>query len=270
MSLYKKERSVKLYESYRENKEFAKKIKERWQKPVDPILQRGSQYIQIEKPIQQCKLNYFQRMKQKEYQPKPKGIHSNYSTLYRESKNNNTSSRKKIFSPEQMKPKLRTMENQHIRIYPEQYAKSKIAMLISHTEDNNTMNVKNNRKVYSPSEEYTKMNNKKNMLPSENKSTKNLLNRRQLNNKDGIKETKERVFNVGLSARSYSTPKIKWVNKIEEKEKTDHINDLISYRYGPSFREDKFTEKPNKTSFNFIVNNTIENLHQNYIHKVYN
>ena len=114
------------------------------------------------------------------------------------------------------------------------------------------------------------MNNKKNMLPSENKSTENLLNRRKLNNKDGIKETKERVFNVGLSARSYSTPKIKWVNKIEEKEKTDHINDLISYRYGPSFREDKFTEKPNKTSFNFIVTNTIENLHQNYIHKVYN
>ncbi len=56
----------------------------------------------------------------------------------------------------------------------------------------------------------------------------------------------------------------------EVKEKTDHINDLISYRYGPSFREDKFTEKPNKTSFNFIVTNTIENLHQNYIHKVYN
>ena len=134
MSLYKKERSVKLYESYRENKEFANKIKERRQRPVDPILQRGSQYIQIQKPIQQCKLNYFQRMKQKEYQPKPKGIHSNYSTLYRESKNNNTSSRKRIFSPEQMKPKLRTMENQHIKIYPEQYAKSKIAILISHRE----------------------------------------------------------------------------------------------------------------------------------------
>ena len=57
-----------LTDSFRENRKFAEQLKERWNKPVDPILQRGDQYIQREKPIQQCKLNYFQRMKQKEQQ----------------------------------------------------------------------------------------------------------------------------------------------------------------------------------------------------------
>ena len=261
-----------LTDSFRENRKFAEQLKERWNKPVDPILQRGDQYIQREKPIQQCKLNYFQRMKQKEQQIKPRSIHNNYSTLYKETinKDNINISRKKIFTENEKKPKRREIENQHIKIYPDQYTKSKIGKILHSTGDENekVSNIKR-KEEFTPSEDYVKMNNKFKLLPSENRGDSiNIMRRRYT--KDGLKDTQDRLFNVNPVRPCSATPKIRLIHKIEVKEKTDHITDLISYHYAPKFKEIKYTDKPNHSNYTTVVNRTIDNLNENFITETYN
>ena len=266
-----------LTESFRQNKEFANKLKQRWNKPVDPILQRGVQYVEKPKTIQQCNLNYFQRMKQKETQIKPKSIHHNYGNAYKESSKLNNDKpvtiRKKIFTQDQIRPRRRSVQDQHIKIYPEQYSKSKIGYLIHNEstpfDDREKNNIRIEKKVYTPSEDYVKMNNKFKLLPSENRSNNNHALMGQRYTKEGFKSTKERLFNVGVSERPRSTPKMRLVHKVEVKEKTDHINDLISYQYAPRFREEKYTDKPNHSNFNTVVSHTIDNLNENFVTEPY-
>ena len=73
-------------------------------------------------------------MKQKETQIKPKSIHHNYGNAYKESSKLNNDKpvtiRKKIFTQDQIRPRRRSVQDQHIKIYPEQYSKSKIGYLI--------------------------------------------------------------------------------------------------------------------------------------------
>ncbi len=124
-------------------------------------------------------------------------------------------------------------------------------------------------KVYTPSQDYVKMNNKFKLLPSENRSNNNHALMGQRYTKEGFKSTKERLFNVGVSERPRSTPKMRLVHKVEVKEKTDHINDLISYQYAPRFREEKYTDKPNHSNFNTVVSHTIDNLNENFVTEPY-
>ena len=88
--------------------------------------------------------------------------------------------------------------------------------------------------------------------------------------KDGLKDTQDRLFNVNPVRPCSVTPKIRLIHKIEVKEKTDHITDLISYHYAPKFKEIKYTDKPNHSNYTTVVNRTIDNLNENFITETYN
>ena len=51
---------------YRDNCNFVKELKNKWNRMNDPILQRNEMYAVRDKGIQQCKVNYLERIKQKE------------------------------------------------------------------------------------------------------------------------------------------------------------------------------------------------------------
>lgn len=122
-----------------------------------------------------------------------------------------------------------------------------------------------------PSEEYIKFNNKKKLLPSCNRETPNYIGRHRLY-KDTFDLTKNRVFNSGLGPglkHSETNPKIRLVHKIEIKDKTDHVNGLLNYEFGPKFREIRYTENPNKNNFGETVKNTVKYLNENFITEAY-
>lgn len=124
------------------------------------------------------------------------------------------------------------------------------------------------------------MNTKKQLLPCEQGQYASYRPNR------GLSNTHSRVFNsndnfisnnttangnnsnLNLSNKR-SNPRIKYVHKNELKYKIDNVNSLISYQYGPKFRDDVITDKPNKGNYSNIVSNTIQNFNEEYIPMVY-
>ena len=281
-SLYKKKMKEEsdrnfLVDSYRTNREFANEIKSNWKRQVDPILQRGDQYIPKEKPVQLCKLNYFERMKQKENKAKPKSIHNHYGNVYKESDPPKQRNHKRLYTPDITK-RNREINNGRIRIFPEQYTRTKIGALINEEKtppESERYHVRIEKHYYKPSEEYVKMNNKFNLLPSERRSLymdKDMA--RSYNsfrnnvggkyNREGLDNTKNRLFNTNIEEGD-NKGKIRLVGKIAKKERRDNVNSLISYQYAPKFREEKYTEKPNNSNYTTVVSKTIENISENFV-----
>ena len=241
--------------SYRNNRNSANQNKLKWIRIGDPILQRGEQYIPKEKPIQQCSKNYFQRMKEKEAQLQKKlnSNNNNSFNLYTQSFSTYDTERKgkKKIDLNQYKSNKKNELKSHIRIFPSKYNTKSMNEVLDRTYNNNNKEQNKKRKYYyKPSEEYIKMNNREKLLPSENKERSKSLNYFNNNiryNRDSYKETSQRVFGYNFkpnnnlfsnyyynipsnneNKRSQSTPRMRYVNKIELKNKEDHINDLIN------------------------------------------
>ena len=278
--------------SYRNNRNSANQNKLKWIRIGDPILQRGEQYIPKEKPIQQCSKNYFQRMKEKEAQLQKK-LNSNYNNsfnLYSQSFSTYDTERKgkKKIDLNQYKSNKKNELKSHIRIFPSKYNTKSMNEVLDRTYNNNNKEQNKKRKYYyKPSEEYIKMNNREKLLPSENKERSKSLNYFNNNiryNRDSYKETSQRVFGYNFkpnnnlfsnyyynipinndNKRPQSTPKMRYYNKIELKNKEDHINDLINYKYARKYREDNYPTKINQVKYDDLINSFQKNIKENFI-----
>ena len=267
---------------YKSNCEFARKLKEKWLSTNDPILQRDNKYVPQCKQTQQCKLNYFERMKQKEQQAKQhkqsfKGNNSNCRNLFTESSEPKYKCHKKrVFTPESGLSVKRG--DKGIRVFPLVYKNEQITNILTRGSDSgNGSNINGNvkqRVSYKPSEGYVRMNNKKMFLPFENRINNNDSSARgcsgntgNVNNKEG---SKERIFGVFTSnGTTASTPnassKMKYIHKNNVKLKTDHVNDIITYKYGPTFKDEKLTSKPNNIDYNNILTKHKQNIQNDYL-----
>lgn len=131
------------------------------------------------------------------------------------------------------------------------------------------------------------MNTKKQLLPCEQGQYASHRVSRGLSNThlnlfhiDDPKNNNDKVINNGnkstslnlnlSNSRSRSIPRIKYIHKIELKDKIDHVNHLISYHYGPKFKDDCITDKPNRSNYRNIVNKTKESFNnEDYVLQVY-
>ena len=303
-------------DSYRKNREFANKLKNKWNNRGDPILQRTDNYIEKNKPIQTCSKNYFDRIREKENNMKNQNNninnYNNYNNNYDEF---NKKSGKKHYDMKEYELYNRRFNdinyninnNTHIKIFPNRYSTREIGSLISQEKNNNSNN-KNEYKPqkkyiinFKPSEEYVKMNNKHNLLPSENNifnnNNNNVYNNYNNNvnnnykrpkssknmrfNNDSFKNTSQRLFGYSieddgennkdnnnnenyLNYNNNNNKKYRLINKIEEKDKIDHINDLISYKFGPNFKEDKLSIKINNVNPEEIKEFHKKNFQENF------
>ena len=305
-----------LEDSYRKNREFANKLKNKWNNRGDPILQRTDNYIEKNKPIQTCSKNYFDRIREKENNMKNQNNninnYNNYNNNYDEF---NKKSGKKHYDMKEYELYNRRFNdinyninnNTHIKIFPNRYSTREIGSLISQEKNDNSNN-KNEYKPqkkyiinFKPSEEYVKMNNKHNLLPSENNifnnNNNNVYNNYNNNvnnnyrrpkssknmrfNNDSFKNTSQRLFGYSiedndennkdnnnnenyLNYNNNNNKKYRLINKIEEKDKIDHINDLISYKFGPNFKEDKLSIKINNVNPEEIKEFHKKNFQENF------
>ena len=241
---------------YKDNCNFVKELKDKWNKMNDPILQRNDMYIAQDKAVQQCKVNYFERMKQKEKNNSTK-VNSKYncSTVFNDDNGNNNIKyhKKRIFTPEcNVQCNLVSKPSKHYNLQSSSIFPSTTASA-TNANCNNCYNRTKHIINYQPSEEYIKFNNKKSMLTS---------NKRVNTNKQP-QCTQDRIFGIN---RIESAPKIKCVHKLNLKLKTDTINDIISYKYGPLFKEEKFPDKPTHTDFNYVVSHSKHNIKDDYIY----
>jgi hypothetical protein len=90
-----------------------------------------------------------------------------------------------------------------------------------------------------------------------------LTSTRKINKNKQPQCTKDRIFGI---SRIESAPKMKYVHKLNLKLQTDHINDIISYKYGPTFKEEKYPDKPTRTDFNSVVSHNKNNIKNNYMY----
>ena len=239
---------------YRDNCNFVKELKNKWNRMNDPILQRNEMYVVRDKGVQQCKVNYLERMKQKEKNNNNKhniktNTKYNNSTVFSEGNNNNNIKyhNKRLFTPEcNFQCKLITKPSKHYN--PQRSTIFSTANI--NTQCNNTSK---HIIQYQPSQEYIKFNDKKSMLTSTRKINKNKQ----------PQCTKDRIFGI---SRIESAPKMKYVHKLNLKLQTDHINDIISYKYGPTFKEEKYPDKPTHTDFNSVVSHNKNNIKDNYMY----
>ena len=237
---------------YKDNCDFVKELKNKWNRMNDPILQRNEMYVVRDKGVQQCKVNYFERMKQKEKNNNSKhntkaNTKYNYSTACSGSNDNNSNSKyhtKRLFTPE---CNLISKQSKHYN--PQRSS----VFTTTNTNCNNCYNTSKHIINYQPSQEYIKFNDKKSMLTSNKKVNKN----------EQPHCTKERIFGI---SRIESAPKMKYVHKLNLKLQTDHINDIISYKYGPSFKEEKFPDKPTHTDFNYVVSHSKNTIKDDYMY----
>ena len=65
--------------------------------------------------------------------------------------------------------------------------------------------------------------------------------------------------------RSQSTPRMRYVNKIELKNKEDHINDLINYKFANKFRDYNFPTKINQVKYEDLINSFQNNIKENFV-----
>ena len=264
MSKFNSEKELNEYisKSYRNNRNFANQNKLNWTRVGDPILQRGEQYIPKEKAVQQCSKNYFQRMKEKESEIQKKKSNNNSFNLYIQSYS--------TFDTERKGKKRIDLEGIFDRNNNKNYIKK---------EQKNVINKYN----YKPSEDYIKMNNREKLLPSENieraRSTNYFTNNIR-NNRDSYKETSNRIFGYNYNPmlnnynnnipnnnyrRPQSTPRMRYVNKIELKNKEDHINDLINYKFANKFRDYNFPTKINQVKYEDLINSFQNNIKENFV-----
>ena len=269
---------------YKSNCEFARKLKEKWLSTNDPILQRDNKYVPHCKQTQQCKLNYFERMKQKEQQAKQhkqsfKGNNSNCRNLFTESSEPKYKCHKKrVFTPESGLSVKRG--DKGIRVFPLVYKNEQISNILTRGGDNSGNNCNGKQRMsYKPSEGYVRMNNKKMFLPFENRINTNDSSSRgcsgnigNVNNKEG---SKERIFGTALTSNGTVTPsasssnassKMKYIHKNNVKLKTDHVNDIITYKYGPTFKDEQLTSKPNNIDYNNILTKHKQNIQNDYLY----
>ena len=259
---------------YRSNCEFARKLKEKWLSTNDPILQRDNKYVPQRKQTQQCKLNYFERMKQKEQQAKQHKQsfkhNSNCRNLFTEScEPKYKCHKKRVFTPESNFSSKRC--DKGIRVFPSAYKNEQIANILIRDNNTNNCNVNVNvkqRMSYKPSEGYVRMNNKKMFLPFENgvkKDSERCCSGNVGNvNKEG---SKERIFGTTTSSiNEAGNAKMKYIHKNNLKLKTDHVNDIITYKYGPAFKEEQLASKPNNIDYNNIITKHKQNIQNDYLY----
>jgi hypothetical protein len=219
-------------------------------------------------------------MKQKEQQAKQhkqsfKGNNSNCRNLFTESSEPKYKCHKKrVFTPESGLSAKRG--DKGIRVFPLVYKNEQITNILTRGGDNNSSNSNGSnakqRVSYKPSEGYVRMNNKKMFLPFENRINTNDSSSRggnigNVNNKEG---SKERIFGVFTSNGTASTPnassKMKYIHKNNVKLKTDHVNDIITYKYGPTFKDEQLTSKPNNIDYNNILTKHKQNIQNDYLY----
>ena len=58
---------------------------------------------------------------------------------------------------------------------------------------------------------------------------------------------------------------MRYYNKIELKNKEDHINDLINYKYAKKYREDNYPTKINQVKYDDLINSFQKNIKENFI-----
>ena len=271
---------------YKSNCEFARRLKERWLSKNDPILQRDNKYIPQHKQTQQCKLNYFERMKQKEEQTKQHKQsfknNNNCRSLFTESSEPKYKCHKKrVFTPESNFVSKRH-DNKGIRVFPLTYKNEQITNILtrdSNSNSNNNENAIRRRTCYKPSEGYVRMNDKRMFLPFENRMSKKDSVRGCSGNVGSVNKegSKERIFGISNSSMSSNAThtnhnsevghsKVKCVHKNNVKLKTDHVNDIITYKYGPAFKEEQLTSKPNTINYSNILSKHRQNIQNDYLY----
>jgi hypothetical protein len=291
MSKFNSEKELNEYisKSYRNNRNFAHQNKLNWTRVGDPILQRGEQYIPKEKAVQQCSKNYFQRMKEKESEIQKKKTNNNSFNLYIQSYSTFDTERKgkKRIDPNKIISNKNKEIKSHIKVYPNQYNTKSMEGIFDRNNNKNYIKKEQKNVIkkynYKPSEDYIKMNNREKLLPSENieraRSTNYFTNNIR-NNRDSYKETSNRIFGYNYNPifnnynnnipnnnyrRPQSSPRMRYVNKIELKNKEDHINDLINYKFANKFRDYNFPTKINQVKYEDLINSFQNNIKENFV-----